>query len=208
MLGVLFSGIQAVLSVVAQLVPSIIKIVGAKLETFAKALEAFFKALGLIETNEQVEQIGDKALQAESDEVSPLKVEDFDSHKKYLEALKEREIDPEKSALIPQDDKYHKGIEILLGMAIERYGEAMSNFSKIIVENPDIYNNSGRLIELGNIARNDKDSFDGIVNYLDGESTNTEKNDAAFDKLVDIEKSINPEATEAEIWKAVSDMKR
>ncbi|MBR0289047.1 MAG: hypothetical protein IJQ82_08720 [Selenomonadaceae bacterium] len=208
-LGSLFSGIASVLSVVVtKLVPTIIKIIGVQLEKFGRALEEFFKELGLIEQEDKVEEIGDKALQAEQDELNPIKLEEFDSHEKYLAAIKEYEVDAEKSALIPQDDKLHKAIEILLGAAIARYGQPMSDFSQIVVSNPDFYSKAGRLNEFASLIRSDSNSFSELVNYMENKNMSTEKNDAAFDKLVEMEKKVNPDASDAEIWMAVSDMKK
>ena len=208
-LGSLFSGIASVLRVVVtKLVPAIVKIIGVQLEKFGRALEEFFKGLGLIEQEDNVEEIGDKALQAEQDDLHPIKIEDFDSHEKYLAAIKEYKLDAEKSALIPKDDKLHKALEILLGMAIARYGQPMSDFSQIVLSNPDFYSKAGRLNEFASLIRSDPKTFAELVNYMENKNMSTEKNDAAFDKLVEMEKKINPEATDTEIWTAVSDMKK
>ena len=208
-LGSLFSGIANVLRVVVtKLEPAIIKIIGVQLEKFGRALENFFKELGLIEPQDNVEEIGDKALQAEQDDLHPIKIEDFDSHEKYLAAIKEYEVDAEKSALIPKDDKFHKALEILLGAAIARYGQPMSDFSQIVVSNPDFYSKAGRLNEFASLIRSDPKTFAELVNYMENKSMSTEKNDAAFDKLVEMEKKVNPDATDAEIWTAISDIKK
>ena len=207
-LGAIFSGLSSVLSVVKTLVPTIVKIIGPQLEKLGKAFEAFFKELGLIEKDETVEEIGDKALQAEEDEFHPIKIDDFDNHEKYLEAVREYEVNPEKSALIPLDDKMHKAIEILLGMAIANYGSAMSEFSQIVLNNPDFYSKTGRLAELGSIAKTDNQTFSEIVNYIENKNMTTEKNDATFAKLVEVEKKVSPEASDEEIWTTVSEMKK
>lgn len=208
-LSTLFSGISSVLSVVAtRLMPAIGKIIGPILEPFAKAIEAFMKSLGLIGNEEQVEEIGDRALQAESDDLHPIKIESFDSHEKYLEALKEYELDEEKSARIDPTEKMHRAIEILLGLAIERYGQPMTRFGEIVVNDPEFYGKPGRMSEFGNVLRTDRETFDDIVNYIEGKGTSTEKNDAAFNALVKIEKTVEPTASDVEIWRTVSGMKK
>lgn len=207
--GSLFSGISNVLSVVVgTLVPAIAKIVGVQLEKFSRAMEAFFKELGLIEQNENVEELGDKALQAEQDELKPIKLEDFDSYEKYLAAVREYEIDAEKSALIPQDEKLQKAIEVLLGMSIEQYGQMMSEFGQIVVNNPEFYSKEGRLTEFASLMRSAPQTFEDIVNYIENKNMSTEKNDAAFDKLVEMEKKNSPEATDIEVMATISDMKK
>lgn len=212
MFGVILSSLGSVLSsalsVVSKLVPALIKIVGVALEKFSGALEAFFKELGLIEPEENMEDLGDRALQAEQDEFAPIKIEDFDSHEKYLAAVREYEVDAEKSALIPQDDKLHKAIEILLASAIAQYGQPMSEFGQIVMSNPEFYSKAGRLSEFASLIRSNPEAFAEVLNYIENKSMSTEKNDAAFGKLVDMEKKISPEATDAEIWATVSDMKK
>ena len=198
----------SVLSVVKTLVPAIIKIVGPVLEKLGKAFEAFFKELGLIEKNENIEEIGDRALQAEQDELNPIKIENFDSHEKYLKAIKEYEIDAEKSALTPTDDKLHKALEILLGLAIEHYGKPMSDFGAIVMNNPEFFSKFGRIAEFGNLAKTDEKTFSEVVNYMENKNMSTEKNDAAFDKLVEMEKKANPDASDVEVWTAVGEMKK
>ena len=179
-----------------------------QLQKFAQSLENFFKELGVLEENDKLEEIGDKSLQAERDNLHPVRIEDFDSHEKYLAAVKEYKVDAEKSALIPIDDKLHKAIEILFGMAIARYGQPMSYFSQIIVENPKFYAKSGRLEEFANVLRNDPKTFAEILNYIENKNLSTEKNDAAFDKLVEMEKKHSPDAADADIWTAVSSMRK
>lgn len=204
-----FSGITSVLSIVStKLMPLLIKVVGVSLEKFSSALENFFKELGLIEPEDHVAEIGDKALQSERDELHPIKIENFDSHEKYLAALKEYEVDPEKSVLIPKDDKLHKAIEILLCMAIAKYGQPMSDFSQIVVSHPDFYSKAGRLYEFASLIRGEPKTFEDIVNYIENKNMSTEKNDDAFDKLVEMEKKINPNASDSEIWTIVSNMKK
>ena len=208
-LGSIISGISSVLSVVAtRLMPAIGKIIGPILEPFAKAIEAFMKSLGLLGNEERVEELGDRALQAEADELHPIKVESFDSHEKYLEALKEYELDEEKSARIDPTDKMHRAIEILMGLAIETYGQPMMRFGEIVVSDPQFYSKPGRLSEFGNVLRTDRETFDDIVNYIEGKGASTEKNDAAFNALVKIEKAVEPTANDADVWRTVSGMKK
>ncbi|MBR3747647.1 MAG: hypothetical protein IKP64_00020 [Selenomonadaceae bacterium] len=207
-LGAVISGLSSALSVVGTLVPKIVGIVGAALQKLSTALEVFFKVLGLLAKDETMEDIGDRALQAEQDEQNPIKIEDFDSHEKYLAAIREYEVDPEKSALTTEDEKLHKAIEIMLAAAMSQYGQPMTEFGQIVMNNPEFYGKSERLAEFANIARSDPQTFADIVNYIEHKVMSTEKNDAAFDKLIEMERKVNPDAPDEEIWSVVSDMKK
>ena len=206
MFGLIIGGISSVLSVVAKLAPAVIKIVGTELINLAKAIEAFCIALGILKPDEEVEDIGDKALQAEQDEVNPIKPEDFDSYEQYLEKLKEYELDPEKSGKITQEQKLQKGVEVMMGLTIEKLGEAMATLYPLILRDPVFYGTPGRLEGIAKAVQNDKETFDDIVGYISGKSHDSVRNDKAFDALFDVEKAITPDAPDREIMATVSGM--
>ncbi|MBR3458310.1 MAG: hypothetical protein IKH16_09195 [Selenomonadaceae bacterium] len=207
MFGVILGSLSSVLGVVAKLMPTLVKIVGTELVTFAKALEAFFRVLGLLKPDEQVEEIGDKALQAEKDEVSPIQVKDFDSHEKYLEKLAEYEADSEKSALTTQDAKLQKGLEIMMGLAIEIFGGKMSELYPIFLKNPAFYSVDGRLEGIAHAVQSDKEILQDIAGYISGKSSDSIRNDRAFDALFDVEKNVHPYASDREISSIVENMR-
>ncbi len=76
------------------------------------------------------------------------------------------------------------------------------------MSNPDFYSKAGRLDEFASLIRSDPKTFSELVNYMENKNMSTEKSDAAFDKLVEMEKKVNPDASDAEIWTAVSDIKK
>ena len=47
-------------------------------------------------------------------------------------------------------------IEILMGLAIETYGQPMTRFGEIVVSDPQFYSKPGRLSEFGNVLRTDR----------------------------------------------------
>ena len=207
MFGMLLGGLSAVLGGVAKLVPTVIKIVGTELVTFAKALEAFFTALGILKPGENVEEIGDRALQAEEDELEPITVENSGSYEKYQERLAEYDrLDPEKSALITQEQKLHKGLEVLMGVSIEKFGEPLAALFPIILRDPTLYSTTGRLEGLAKVAQEDKRQLEDIVGYISGSSRDSAKNDNAFDALSNIERQVNPDATEQEIRNTIESL--
>lgn len=207
-LGVIVSGLSSALSVVGTLIPKIVGIVGTALQKLSTAFEVFFKVLGLLTKDESMEEMGDRALQAEQDEHNPIKIEDFDSHEKYLAAIREYELDPEKSALTTKDEKLHKAIEVMLAAAMSQYGEPMTEFGQIVMNNPEFYSKSERLAEFANLISSDPQTFADIVNYIEHKAMSTEKKDATFDIIVEMERKVNPDAPDEEIWSAVSDMKK
>ena len=61
----MFSIIGAIIETVATVLPKIIEIVGANLLQFAHILSGIFKGLGLLAPEEEITDLGDKAIQAE-----------------------------------------------------------------------------------------------------------------------------------------------
>ena len=53
-------------------------------------------------------------------------------------------------------------IEILMGLAIETYGQPMTRFGEIVVSDPQFYSKPGLLSEFGNVLRTDRETFDDI----------------------------------------------
>ena len=98
----MFSIIGAIIETVATVLPKIIEIVGANLLQFAHILSGIFKGLGLLAPEEEITDLGDKAIQAEK---QGIKAENYDSYEEYLKAVKSFEIDEEKSANIDDNAK-------------------------------------------------------------------------------------------------------
>ena len=195
-------GINAIATILAKVIPAVVKAVGVNLEKLGSALEGFFKALGLILPEDNVTNLGDKALQAEEEGIKPEK---YDSYAEYLKAVESFETDPEKSLTINENDKLEKGLEVMVGVALEVYGPVIQDLLMIMAKNTAFFNDRGVAIA-GYIKENPKFITD-FVNYIEGKENDLKKSDATFEKLVSIEKNITPEASQGEIWKRISDLK-
>ncbi|WP_338844540.1 hypothetical protein V8J88_12930 [Massilia sp. W12] len=79
----------------------------------AKTISAVMQLFEVFSPNEQVEEVGDRALQAAEKEITPDKFEQFDD---YMTQIRCFELDPEKSA------NYDASTKIAAGMAISSLG--------------------------------------------------------------------------------------
>ena len=197
----MFGFLAPIIGAISNLLPSIIKIVGTGIERFANALTAFFKVLGALEPEEDAKQLGDKALQAEE-----LKPEQFDTYEQYLKEVEAYELDIEKSKLSTDEQKLEKGIELMTGLALERYGDLMEQFL-IIMANKNEYFNERRMEAFAEIVKDDQDAIGKVVGYIEGHEKNTDKNDEGFDALVTVEKNVSPDTPESEVWKKIIDLR-
>lgn len=198
----MFGFLAPIIGAITKLVPAIIKIVGANIEKFAEALTAFFKVLGALGPEEDAKELGDKALQAEE-----LKPEQFETYERYLKEVEAVELDVEKSKLSTEREKLEKGVELMTGLSLERYGEIMEKFLIIMASNTE-YFDPKRMTALAEVVREDETALENITDYIEGKESNTEKNDAGFDELVTIEKKVSPEASEPEVWRTIGGLRQ
>ncbi|MGE6316362.1 hypothetical protein ACQKC1_11370 [Shewanella baltica] len=100
------SGLGPVLSTIATHLPKL----GEALGQFANN---FLQAVGILKPDEDVKQLGERALQAAQEGITPEKFDDFDD---YVEALRNFEIDPDKA-------KTRNDVErLVVGLGVGSFG--------------------------------------------------------------------------------------
>ena len=77
------------------------------------------KALAVKNPDENVDELGDRVIQAEEAGIHP---EDFEKHDDYMKAISEFEVDPERSKEISLEEKREKGVNCLLAGIAEKSG--------------------------------------------------------------------------------------
>lgn len=158
------------------------------------------KALGIIKPERKVEELGDKAIQAEEQGIKP---ENFDKYEDYVKKIEEFEVDPEKSKQISEEEKIAKGTEIGVGLAIDKFSEAgIRDAIEVFSENPD-YFTEARMSEILKTGVENKENLSNIVGFLNGKEPNFETNVKSRDMLIDIEKKVNPQISDNEAFNNV-----
>ena len=191
MLGFIVGAISTIASV-AVTVTKALSVIGLGingLKALGNALMGIAKAVGLIQPETKVEDLGDKALQAEQEGISP---EQFNNYGEYVKAVEGFKTNPEKSKLLTEEEKVNKGIELTTGVTVERFeGFPIDKFFMYAGNNPE-YFTEAKMKELGKLMEVDGKYVSDVLNYMNG----TEKNDFALEKimdtLIDIEKKVNP----------------
>ena len=195
MLGIIVSAVISV-AVSALSVTKTITVVGTALKALGNALMGIAKTLGLIEHEEKVEDLGDKAIQAEEHGIKP---EDFSTYSEYVKSIEDFETDSERSKEISEDEKAFKGIELASGVTIEHFGDKfpVEEFFKFAVKHPE-YFREDRMSEFGRIMENEPEKAKNIFAYMNGSENNDAKIGEAVSALKSIEKSIEPEISDRE----------
>ena len=165
------------------------------LKVLANAFIALGKALGIIKPETTPEELGDKAIQAEEAGIKP---ENFDSYAQYVKAVEGFKVDPEKSKLIPEEEKLKKGITLTSSLAAEKYPDfPMETFAKHIIANPQ-YFTEARMTEFGKLISGNLDMAKTVLGYMNGTEHNDKKLAQAETALKGIEKAINPNISDSE----------
>ena len=200
--GILVAAVSEVFSVAAKVVTTALQVVGTNIIDFAKMLESFFKAVGLLDETESVEDLGDRALQAE--EAGELDPEQFDSYEEYMKKVREFELDEERSKTITPEQKMEKGSELMTQLAVAHYGEAAgAGLVTMVAEHREYFSDGDKLSEIGKLTKDGEAEVADIVNYVEGKPQSTEKNDAAFDALLRVEKNTAPEQSVEDAMRAI-----
>lgn len=202
---VFFSGVIAAVTTAVAGVMKGLAVAGLALQglkSLAAPLLEFGKELGLIESETDVEDLGDKAIQ------SDLKPDDFDCYEEYLKAVEDYKLDPEKSKLSTEEKKIQKGIELTVGVMIEKYQDfPMGEFINMIGHNQSFFTES-KMGELAKVIKTDGQSITDILHYVDGTEKNSTKIQGTVDTLLEIEKNTNPGISDKEAFKNIMELRQ
>lgn len=172
------------------------------LKQIGNILVSLGKALGLIKSEIKIEELGDKAIQ------SGYKPEDYNSYSEYIKAVENFELDPEKSKLIPEEDKIKKGMELSAGIIIEKFDEfPIQEFCIAVGKNPN-YFTEAKITEIGKLIKMDGQYIPKILNYINGNEKNTEKIKDIVGTLTSIEKKVNSSISDKDALKNVLQLKK
>lgn len=177
--------------IAVKLMPLAIEVIKA----LGKALEAFAKALGGINPEESMDQLGDKALQAEENGIKP---ENYESYEEYVKAVENFEVDPEKSKVIDEKLKYIKGIELTSAAIQEKYpGMMVTSLVELAASNPVLFTASA-CATLGKIAKENPEAVNTLCKYLQGEAKGGEAFGAGLEIAAALLKAENPKLSDME----------
>ena len=172
------------------------------LKSLATPLLELGKELGLIEPETDVEDLGDKAIQ------SDLNPDDFDCYEEYLKAVEDYKLDPEKSKLSTEEKKIQKGIELTVGVMIDKYQDfSMDKFINMIGHNQNFFTEA-KMGEIAKVIKTYGQSITDILHYVDGTEKNSTKIQGTVDTLLEIEKNTNPGISDKEAFKNVMELRQ
>lgn len=165
------------------------------LKVIGNAIASIAKALGIIKPERDIEEIGDRAFQAEEKGITPDKYSSYEAWVKDIER-EDWGYDPERNKDMDLEKKVLKGVEVSIAITIERFPELpIQEFFSLAGKNPEFFTIE-RMDEIGKLASNDSDAFGKVVNYITNSAKDHTTVDAASDILMDIEQIIEPGISE------------
>ena len=160
------------------------------------ALDIIGKILGVQEPDEDIEDMGDRAIQAQEAGISP---ENYATYQEYSTAIKNFELDPKKSAETSDLDKKLAGLATQAWAYEEKFGADGVGLLTKTVESPDYFTGDRLASFLDKV-----EDISDVVQFFDGKLSASER-DAVEDKLIEAEKNINPDKSTANILKELND---
>lgn len=192
----IIAGIVGAVSAVLSVAASITKALGVVglavegLKVIGAAIMSIAKALGIIKPEREIDELGDRALQAEEKGMKP---EGYDSYEAWVKDIEKDDwgYDPEKNKDMPVEDKIMKGLEVSSGVVVEKFPTApIEQFIVSTAENSDFFTPE-RFEELGKLAATDKDAFEKIVCSMTGVEKNHEAVKDSVHTLMNVEKNMS-----------------
>lgn len=106
-------------------------------ECLTGMVQDLFKAVGVLRSDETVEEVGDRIIQAAEAGISSNDFDNFDEYKKQLD---EFELDPKKSEMLSKHEKQAMGLAVLSKGLDEKTGISSYDFYALWSVNSDFFN--------------------------------------------------------------------
>lgn len=151
------------------------------------------QVIGIFKSDESTEDIGDRAIQAADKGITP---DGYETHGDYMNALRNFELDPEKSAKLTEPQKIMSGLAVAGRGLDEKFDTpegTMGNLWVMAAAKPEYFtaDKLTQYLKTGQDIMSIADYFEGKLGG--GESLEVE------DKLVELDKSTAPEQEEKSI---------
>ena len=162
------------------------------LDTVVKIVDVIGRALGIWGEKETTEEMGDRALQAQEAGIRP---ENFETYDQYLKEIRGIELDPEKSKKHTTAEKIMAGMGVCYWGLDDKYGKGSGDLITHIVKDHEYFNEKRLGAYLDGVR-----SVADVARYFSGK-LNPDDTNRVCDDLMGVEKQLNPEKSDADIYR-------
>lgn len=185
---------SAVSSFCTTVLPKIVPVLEQVGEAIKAIANVVLTVLGVFKPDENVEDIGDRVLQAAESGIKPDKFEDFEQ---YMEEIRNFKLDPDKSARLTRAEKLAAGLAVgTLGLEkkLDVSEGSLGPIWMLVASNPDYFNAERltNLLQTGSNVLNVIRYFEGKLGPADAISV--EKT------LIDLETKMSPEKSDKAVY--------
>lgn len=166
--------------------------IGAGFSFVSNICLSLARGLGAVKEEMSPDEIGDRAIQASEKGITPEK---FENYEKYVEEIKNFELDPERSKEISLKDKQMKSIEINSVLSMEKFGideDTMDRFIHFFNEKSDLFNEKSFDVFEDKIKENGSVHVKEVSDYVSEQEMTVEAADRAKDTLVKMQHAKDP----------------
>lgn len=190
-----------IVKIILDVVLKVAQAIGKSVIELAKNMEAFFKEIGVLDTDTNLDQLSDKAFVAEKDH--DIRPENFETYEEYRAAVDAVDVSEERAAKIMDDERGMQAFRLLAEAAITRLGSPLTqNLMLAVLHHEDFFQN-GKLEALGKVLGSNLEAVEAVAGYINGKAQSTEQSDLAFDRLLAGEKYANPTLSAEDAMKNV-----
>lgn len=190
-----------IVKIVLEAVLKAAQVVGKSVIELAKNMEAFFKEIGVLDADTDLDKLSNKAFVAEEDH--DIRSENFETYEDYRAAVDAIDVSEERTAKITDDERGMQAFRLLAEAAITRLGSPLTQGIMLaVLHHADFFQN-GKLGALGRGLGSNLQAVEAVAGYINGKEQSTEQSDLAFDQLLAAEKAAKPEITGEDAMKNI-----
>ncbi len=172
-LGII-AGVIGIATSIVQSVAGALTAVGMAMTTIGGVIENIGRGLGLISDFDKVETLGRQCKAAEEDGIRP---DDFESFDDYVARIRKIEVDEnvDVDELENKDEITKKGMDLIMGLAVEKYGQqTMDKVGDIVVASPEKADLIFSSKSVSDYVSGDRDNLERVADYIKGNNQSGE----------------------------------
>lgn len=190
----LITGALGVATGIVQSIAGALTAVGTALTSVGGVIENIGRGLGLISSVDNIESLGRHAKVAEEMGIRP---DDFESFDDYVARIRDVDVDEivDTDELENKDEITKRGMELIMGLAVEKYGQqTMGKVGDIVAASPEKADIIFSSKPVSDYVSEDKDHLASVADYIKGNN----QSDEVFDIILKGLELSKPELSDEE----------
>lgn len=190
----LITGALGVATGIVQSIAGALTAVGTALTSVGGVIENIGRGLGLISSVDNIESLGRHSKVAEEMGIRP---DDFESFDDYVARIRDVDVDEnvDTDELENKDEITKRGMELIMGLAVEKYGQqTMGKVGDIVAASPEKADIIFSSKPVSDYVSEDKDHLASVADYIKGNN----QSDEVFDIILKGLELSKPELSDEE----------